>query len=302
MYLRIILLIQTLLVSACSGTSNLAEQIAAQGVYDSTNAYDRHWFKEDFSEGIKIQGNKVVVTKFSENIWDLDQQRWQDLPLEARSIVYLYVVKTKDRKFKSSCYLESYLISDAVTASKISITGSSIDGILDLKHKTSMRLTLIPSTEIAEPRAEDLLNSCHLAFSMPHQERVKQYYKSMLTTSWLASNPTRCTTQNSCSLWRTRFPPSWGSGTAVCRQSDNFGQSTCQLEADYGQSCPLFLTQYGLSSKVDDLGAVLVSQKSRSTLLCSKPGYSCLATSKGSEGFLTSKCLPELESISLNQK
>lgn len=301
MILRIFLIAQALLANACSGTSNLAELIAAQGVYDSTNAYDKQWFKEDFSDGIKIQGNKVVVTKISENLWDLDQQRWVDTPIEARSIVYLYVIKTKNNKFMSSCYLESYLLSDAVTASKITITGTSIEGILDLKQKTAMRLTLIQTTEIADPKAEDLLNTCHQAFSMTHQEKIKQYYKSMLISSWIASSPTKCSTQRNCSLWRSKFPTNWGVGEAVCRLNESLMVNTCQLEAEYGQSCPIYLTQFGLSSKADLLGAVLVSQKSRSTLLCAKPGYSCLATSKGNEGFLTSKCLPELENIHLRQ-
>jgi len=292
-FLYLITMIYSLI--SCSKDNNLAEQIAAQGIYDSANSLDRLWLREKDAETIRLQGDKIVSIPISQNLWNLDKNKWEVLNLDARGIIYLYVSKMKNGKFFSSCALESYLLVDTVTANQLSIGGSRVEDTLDLKEVSTLRLPLISPSDTINPTAKELLHVCQQAYSVEMHEKIKKYYQNLLTSAWLESQPTYCQNDQSCQTWRNRLPSKWGPGEAVCSSKGKSPILRCELQAEYGQSCPLYLTQNGPAAKPDGFGSLLISSNSTLQVSCLRPGYSCTPKSKQGAGLVSTSCRPDLE-------
>jgi len=279
----------------CSKDHHLAEQIAAQGIYDPASTLDKLWMGDLETETIKIQSDKIASIPISQNIWNVETSRWDTLNLEARGMIYLYVSKKAGGPFYSACTLESYLILDTVTSAILSIAGGNVKDTLDLKEITGFRLPLISRSDVSDPRASDLLNVCQRSYSLAVRETITKYYQKLLTSAWLEEKPTYCQTDEGCHAWREKFPSTWGQGAPLCKTDDRSKISRCQMQAEYGQSCPLYLTKNGLSKITDGYGSLLVSSNRDLELSCTKPGYTCLPTNKKASGLFTTSCRPELE-------
>ncbi|MEI8026254.1 MAG: hypothetical protein WCI18_07880 [Pseudomonadota bacterium] len=282
-------------LTSCSKDYNLAEQIAAQGIYDSASALDKQWIGDQESETIRLQSDKIITIPISQNLWNIDKSEWNVLNADARGMIYLYVSKKKDGQFYSACTLESYLILDTVTSGNLSISGKNIKDTKELKDLTTFRLPLISRTLVNDPKASDLLSVCQHAYSLSLQEQIAKYYQNLLTSAWLEEKPTYCKTDEGCHSWRDKFPSSWGPGEPLCKADDKSGISRCQMQAEYGQSCSLYLTNNGLSKKADGYGSLLVSSNRRLELSCTKPGYACLPINRQTSGLFSTSCRPELE-------
>ena len=282
-------------LTSCSKDYNLAEQIAAQGIYDSASTLDKQWIGDHEAETIRIQSDKVVTIPISQNLWNIGKAEWNVLNADARGMIYLYVSKKKDGQFYSACTLESYLILDTVTSGSLSISGKNIKDTKELKEITTFRLPLISRALVDDPRASELLRICQHAYSLSLQEQITKYYQNLLTSAWLEEKPTYCKSDQSCHSWREKFPSTWGPGEPLCKADEKSGLSRCQMQAEYGQSCSLYLTNSGLSKKPDSYGSLLVSSNRQLELSCMKPGYTCLPINKQASGLFATSCRPELE-------
>ncbi len=280
---------------SCSKDYNLAEQIAAQGIYDSANALDKQWIGDHEAETIRLQSDKIITIPISQNLWNISKSEWNVLNADARGMIYLYVSKKKDGNFYSACTLESYLILDTVTSGNLSISGKNIKDTKELKDITTFRLPLISRTLVSDPRASDLLRVCQHAYSLSLQEQIAKYYQNLLTSAWLEEKPTYCKTDAGCASWRNQFPSHWGPGEPLCKAEEKSGISRCQMQAEYGQSCSLYLTKRGLSKMADDYGSFLVSSNRQLELSCTKPGYACLPINSHPSGLFSTSCRPEME-------
>lgn len=280
---------------SCNKDNNLAEQIAAEGIYDSANPLDRLWLREKDAETIRLQSDKIVSIPISQNLWNINKKTWETLNLDARGIIYLYVSKMKNGKFVSSCALESYLSMDTVMANQLSIAGSKVEDTLDLKEASTLRLSLIPPSDTKNPTAKELIRVCQQAYSQEMYDKIKKYYQNFLTSAWLEAQPTYCKNDQSCEAWRNGFPANWGPGAPVCTPGRTSPLLRCELQAEYGQSCPLYLTQKGPSTTPDGFSSLLISSNRTLQISCLKPGYSCTANSKPVNGLVATSCRPELE-------
>lgn len=280
---------------SCTGKVNLEEQIAAHGVYEQNSMVDNMWLKTTPKESVKIQSQKSLRIPLKETIWNQTTGKWQVVELHIHGVLNLFVLTKDNDKVWSTCSLDTYLTTDALTATMLYIQGSSMSGVKTLKDHTSMRSEIVQLALTESPHAPHLMNECERKMSIEKIKSIKHTYQSLLVTTWLENSSIPCKRSSDCQVWGNRFPKNWGKGQVSCRDGSDVSEKYCSFVAQPRASCPIYLTREGLNGHPEGEANVLVSHPNRSSLSCSKAGFMCLITGKKPDGLFESSCVPEIE-------